>query len=280
MLVVSLSTIPPRFDMLGATLRSLLDQRQKIDVIRVNIPETYRRFPDHAFTRPALPEGVELHVGPVDFGPATKVLPALADYRDRTDVKIIFCDDDRIHAPDWAETLVATAGRNPGCAVAASGFHLQDLGITLADPHLPRAVQPRPKKDLAYRLARLRQQLREALGGPRTVKPSRQRVGGQEGFLDILEGCGGVLVRPEFFDARVFDVPEKLWSVDDIWLSGMLETRGIGIRSSFTTPVPVEQPGAGDSALVNAVIEGLDRLQANIGCVRYLQDSYGIWKEA
>ena len=45
------------------------------------------------------------------------------------------------------------------------------------------------------------------------------------GFADILQGLGGVVVRPDFFDDEAFDIPDILWAVDDVWLSGMLEPR-------------------------------------------------------
>ncbi|NIZ08538.1 glycosyltransferase family 2 protein [Pseudooceanicola sp. HF7] len=278
MIVVSLSTIPPRFNMLGRTLRAILDQRHRVDVIRVNIPETYRRFPDHEFTRPPLPEGVTLSVGDMDFGPATKVLPALQDYRDRNDVRIIYCDDDRVPHPDWVGSLIAASNARPDDCIANAGWNLSRIGIPHAETRQPRAQALRSRWDLPYRLRRLRQTLREKKDGRKYPKPARSRNFSEGGYIDIAEGYAGVLVRPAFFDARVFDVPAKLWTVDDIWLSGMLEAAGTGIWGNAKGSIPPEQDDAFDDALFLQVIEGLDRSEANAACARFLQSQYGIWQ--
>ena len=55
--VVSLSTIPPRFPHLGEALKCLLDQTFLPDEIRVYIPKAYRRFPQHSFAIPEIPDG-------------------------------------------------------------------------------------------------------------------------------------------------------------------------------------------------------------------------------
>ena len=50
--ILSLSTIPPRFGMLGASLNSLINQSRKADEIHVYIPKVYRRLPEHNFFKP------------------------------------------------------------------------------------------------------------------------------------------------------------------------------------------------------------------------------------
>ena len=50
--ILSLSTIPPRFGMLGMSLNSLINQKRKADEIHVYIPKTYKRFPEHNFCIP------------------------------------------------------------------------------------------------------------------------------------------------------------------------------------------------------------------------------------
>jgi hypothetical protein len=51
----------------------------------------------------------------------------------------------------------------------------------------------------------------------------------KSGYIDILEGWDGVVVRPEFFDDFAWQIPDILWTVDDVWLSGCLERQGIPI---------------------------------------------------
>ncbi|WP_158968961.1 glycosyltransferase family A protein [Chachezhania sediminis] len=279
MIVVSLSTIPPRFNMLGGVLQSLLNQRQKIDEIRVNIPRTYRRFPEHAFTEPDLPEGVTLRICDEDFGPATKVLPALQDYRGREDVRIFYCDDDRVAHPTWVEEFVRISKSRPRDCIVNSGLDLKQLGFDTIKGRSPwnLYVPGRRRFDMVYRGRRIKQQVKQLWTGKKLPKPPRGPAYAKNGYIDIAEGCGGVLVKPHFFDDKVFDVPAKLWSVDDIWLSGMLELKGTGVWINRQGQIPPEMKAATDSALYMAVIEGYDRTEANAACVRYLQETYGIW---
>lgn len=126
--VVSLSTIPPRFRDLGGTINRFLDQEYLADEIQVYIPKTYRRFPQHSFTLPELPLAngrVVIKVVEKDLGPATKVLYcAKAHWGTRT--RIVYCDDDRIPAPNWLKSFVNAAKENPNDAIVAHGFHLKN----------------------------------------------------------------------------------------------------------------------------------------------------------
>ena len=92
--ILSLSTIPPRFGMLGASLNSLINQNRKADEIHVYIPKVYRRFPEHNFFKPNVPDGVTLKIVDYDYGPATKILQCALEYRG-TNTRIIYGDDDR-----------------------------------------------------------------------------------------------------------------------------------------------------------------------------------------
>src|SRR6056297_406473 len=128
MLAVSLTTIPPRFATLGATLESLRAQRRAPDLIRVTIPRRYRRFPDWDGTPPALPRGVELRITEADLGPATKLLPLAAELSG-TGARIAYCDDDWVYERGWTERMLATARAHPGMAIAGAGFDVPYLGL-------------------------------------------------------------------------------------------------------------------------------------------------------
>ena len=247
----------------AAFKKSLLSQSIKIDCIRVNIPKTYRRFPDHSFQLPNVPEGVDVVLGDRDYGPATKVLPTIREHRNNP-AKIIFCDDDRECHPDWAKTLVQKSIEKPNCAIANSGWDISNLDVKYdRDFSLPRAKRLNNKLDVTYRMRRIHQKITETVKGVKLPKPYRNKTYYKEGYLDILEGCGGVLVKLNFFTSDVFNVPEKVWSVDDIWLSGMLAYNGTKIWSNSIGYMPNEMHGAGEDALCNDVIEGLDRTESN-----------------
>nr|MDJ0827496.1 glycosyltransferase family A protein [Rhodobacter sp.] len=139
MLVITLSSVPPRFGKIGATLESLAGQGA--EKVLLYIPETYRRFPDWDGTLPKVPEGVEIRRLDEDFGPATKVLGAAREFR-RQDVDLLFCDDDQRYGPGWAQTFLDLKARHPGAVIATLGFHAYDAaGGSRARDLQPRALR-------------------------------------------------------------------------------------------------------------------------------------------
>ncbi len=274
--IITLSTIPPRFPHLAPTLKSLLAQTAAIDRIVLHVPRSYRRFPGFDGSRPVVPDGVTVEVVEHDFGPATKVLPAVQAYRGQ-DVNILFCDDDVYYPKNWAAGMLAAARDHPGCAINAAVQHIDAIipDTPYRGPLLPRAVGLPRHDDLEYRLKRIAWQLtlRHLYSTPK--KPARKYLR-KEGFTDTFQGFSGVLVRPDFFDDLVFDIPEQLWAVDDIWLSGHLARHNIPIWA--TAIYTAQSIGMGDTEpLTRATIDGLDRDAANASCVRYFQEKYGVW---
>lgn len=275
-IVVSLTTIPPRFADLGRTLDGILKQSLRPDSIEVTIPRNYRRFPAHNFCLPSVPEGVDLIISDEDLGPASKILPCAKRYRGEQ-VRIVYCDDDRIPHKSWLQSLVQASNEKPFNAIASCGTDLDRLGITdPVDQILPRATRRRSIVDPVYRFQRLIQVAHGIIRGETLPKPGRNPFS-KDGFVDVAEGLGGVLVYPSFFDDLCFDIPKVIWAVDDIWLSGCLERQGIKIWGTSKCKVPTEHHGGQYSALAQSVIEDADRHKANIECIRYMQRTYGIW---
>ncbi len=132
--VVSLSTIPPRFPFIGQTLQSLLNQSIRPDRIEVWIPRFYRRFPEHAFCIPDVPDGVTIELVDEDLGPATKVLHCARKYRG-TDTRIIYVDDDRLYWNHFLETRLEAAVKRPNMCIGATGadveFFLDGGGVNI-----------------------------------------------------------------------------------------------------------------------------------------------------
>lgn len=274
--IITLSTIPTRFGMINETLESLLGQTADIDRVILYIPRTYRRFPDYDGTLPDVPDGIEIVVIDDDLGPATKVLPAIREYQGQ-DVNILFCDDDRIYQPNWAQTLLTAGREHPGCATCISILYIADNGFEGYKPSLqPRAVFNPKNRDIEYRLKRIWAQLDVfGLYTPKD-KPAR-RVLSKSGYADIFEGVSGVLVRPEFFDDLVFDIPPALWAVDDVWLSGHVARKNIPIWATSEIYASIETRTHHHTPLHTATIDGLKRDDANAATIRYFQEKYGIW---
>lgn len=277
-LVITLSTIPPRFSSVLRTLESLLSQDVKIAAIELYVPKHYRRFPHHTLSLPKMPKGISLCITNEDWGPATKILPAIAKYR-REDVEILYCDDDRICPPNWARLFLEARDERPNDAIASSGWHVTSLGLSYErNRKFPQANRMHRLYDLKYRTQRIAQIIKNLFFRSHSPKPSRYRNFWNSGHIDIAEGCGGVLVRPEMFNDAVFEIPDGLWSVDDIWLSGMLAFNNVGIWAPKNSIVPAEYQFAADP-LWKAVIDGLNRHEANLACARYLQNKFNIWTD-
>lgn len=258
--LISLTTIPPRMSMIGPTLESLLRQTARVDSIILWIPDRYRRPDFRDFELPELPEGVELRRCPIDYGPATKILPCAEAFRGE-DVNILYCDDDRIYHPDWAANLLGNSELHPGECIAEAGEVVE------------LAVRRAFKASSAYRTLRV---LTLGMFGYFFRRKNR-RLDPGSGRIDICHGYGGVLVRPEFFSDAAFDIPDVLWTVDDVWLSGHLAVKRIPIRKVARNVSSDKTEVADVNALIDFVSDSHGRYAANLACIRYFQTRYGIW---
>jgi hypothetical protein len=123
-LTAALTSVPPRFAGLGATLDSLLAQPEVGRVV-LTLPRRYTRFAGPV-TPPPLPDGVTLHRADADIGPATKVLPLAARLAPHD--PILICDDDWAYAPGWAAGFAAAHAADPAAALAAQPFEARRIG--------------------------------------------------------------------------------------------------------------------------------------------------------
>ena len=274
MLVISLSTIPSRFAQLGETLDCLLAQTAQVDAINLYIPAHYNRFPDWDGQVPDVPDGITIRRTDQDFGPATKVLAAAREFAGQN-CEILFCDDDRAYPPDWAAGFLAARSAHQDCAIAALGFHANEGARNLQ----PRALRRWRITDLEFQARFFMRKITSRLTGRAVTEPGR-RVWKRSGYVDIFEGCGGVLVRPEFFDDTAFDIPDLARSVDDVWLSGMLAAHGVPIWLDGNRYEPENTAAECFDPLVTSVIDGADRADSNRAAIQYLQKTYGIWPDS
>lgn len=271
--VVSLTTIPPRFGLIGPTLEGLLRQTADIDEIRLHIPKRYRRFPDFEGDLPDVPKGIRVVQVEDDLGPASKVLFAAEDMRG-VDCDLIYCDDDRLYHPGQFARMIAESRKRDGNCIAVATRDIEGLDETANQRLLPRATGYRKGAD--YRLKRARQILGRPFGSDQR-RPARP-LNIKAGYADIARGFGAVLVRPDFFDSLAYDIPQVLWSVDDIWLSGQMARLNVPIWAMANVYTPPEADGEDVAALLTSVIDGANRQQADQACVKYMQDTYGIWR--
>ena len=265
MKIISLTTIPSRFSGFGPTLEALL--LQGADQVRLHIPRAYRRFPDWDGVLPSVPAGVSIIRCGTDLGPATKILPAARALRGQ-DMQILFCDDDCIVPPGWANRLFAIQARRPDQAVAV---YVRPSYLPRRDPALERQAWQVPLAyDFPYRASRLAHKL---VGTPVAYR----RPFWVSGYGDVLFGVGGVVVRPDFFDDVAYDIPDVAWPVDDIWLSAMLARKNIRIYCPWRVAMPKSQATSEQDSLLGATFMGKDRQALNRAATEYCKDAFGVW---
>ena len=276
MLIVSLSSIPPRFDKLGPTLDCLLNQTAQIDRIILYIPNHYRRFPDWDGVLPDVPEGVEIHRVDGDLGPATKVLYAAREFRGQ-DVDILLCDDDRRYKPHWAQAFMDARADHPDACIAIAGFEADRYGQSqMKNRRQPRAKRRSRTWDIRFQAKMVYEFLFPPVERKYLREPTRVLFK-EPGYVDCFEGFGGALMRPEFFDDTAYDIPEIIWAVDDVWLSGNLARLDVPIWALADQHDTQHTPAGIAEALHKAQIEGADRDAANMRCIQYFQDTYNVW---
>lgn len=257
--IVSFTTIPSRMHNLDRVIEGFRAQTAKIDGFILWVPKKYRRPEFSGYSVPKLPTDIDVRFCDEDFGPATKVLPAIHEFTGQ-DIQIIYCDDDEFYQANWAETLIQAAKENPDECATICGLQVASVDF-----------------DAYIQSQYFRWMNRLSLGIQRNLPWRRRPTRPRSGIVDICQGFGGVLVRPEFFGPDVFEIPDVAWTVDDIWLSGHLAVRGISKRRVSPRKLCEKTESAYVDALSSYVYSGYDRIKADHMCVEYYRKNYGIW---
>jgi len=269
-IVVSLTAIPPRYPNLRRKVNSLFRQTVLPTAIEIYIPKSYRRFPNVNTPFPELPKGVTvIHVDD-DLGPATKLLPALDKWRGQ-DVDILICDDDRLQDPEWIARFAKARIIRPDDIICERGWNIHErLGFEQLQPLLPRALHSsNGGRSTSYRIKRAL-----SLG---LFHPERS-VFESSGYVDIFEGFLGALIPPEGLPLQAWEIPDILWTVDDVWLSGMAKLNGVGVWAhNYRRPVSSNSKWDKVDSLTNWVEGGNNRQNADKMCVEYMRTQHGIW---
>jgi len=271
MIIVTLSSIPSRFRDLSMTLNSLLKQTIQPDKIELYIPKKYKRFPDWDGTLPNLPKGIDLVMVDSDFGPATKILPAIQRYKKENPI-IIFCDDDREYHPKWVESFIKIQKKKPNFAIANVG------SCITRKPFSKRVIKVRTIFDVVYRFKRIFQTIHNWISETKKPKPPRFWRYIKGGCIDIMEGFGGCLVRPKMFDDSFFKIPKLAWPHDDIWISGKLAQKGIEIWLNPNGKLIQNQYHDVEDALNEGVFFSLNRKQLTSAVIDFMKIEFKIWE--
>ncbi len=197
-IIISMSTLPSRIANIEPTLQCLLGQTRPPDEIVIAIPAFSIRQQAAYSIPPFLKElpAVRILHAERDWGPATKFIAATQEENaaGRSDTLIIVVDDDRIYPRDAVETYLYYNAQLPDAALCFRG-----------------AAMPR---SFDWRDARMAH-------GDRIRQPEP---------VAVITGCGSYLVKPRFFNDSLWnysDAPRAAFYMDDIWISGCLDRRGV-----------------------------------------------------
>lgn len=191
--VITLTSYPPRFNHLGKTLRSLLDQTMAADAVELWVAQDdIAALPDDVLAL----EEAGLSVRPCrDIRSYKKLIPAL-----ESDPHAIYitADDDVYYPPQWLAGLVNAARAHPGSVIGTRSH--------MASRRADGALAPYAQWELAA-----------------------DRLEPDEGAVLFPTGVGGILYPPGCFDPRVFDEAafmELCPRGDDIWFFWMARLAG------------------------------------------------------
>lgn len=272
-IIITLTSIPPRYQNLPRRFAAIECQTIKPDLVELYLPKHYRRFPGPRPTLPPLPDWVKVIEVEDDLGPATKILPATRKWRSH-DVDLLLCDDDRIQDRKWISRFVRTREHRPNDIICERGWNIDErFGIARKNPDHPRAkLAEKRGRNFLYRMVK-----RLTFKKYHHLVP--RRIYASPGYTDIFEGFLGVMVPPQAFHDDAWDIPDVIWTVDDVWLSGMAKANGFNIWANGL-PRPVFQDGKYDkiAALKDFTEMGADRLAADRMAVDLLRSKYGIWQ--
>lgn len=211
--IISLTTVPGRIDDSKYAIASLLDQTFRVDEICMYVPYTSSKGVPYAIPTWMSELEKSCRVFKVkrcekDWGPATKLIPALLEYKDCT---IIYVDDDVIYNQNMIETLISYSNRFPNHAVCNQGWDVERWNGK--------------SSQFAYTLHHASKYFP-------TTDPYNFV------YTDVMQGFSGVLVSSEFFDrkeiVKLDEYPKEMFYVDDVYLSGMLNNQGINRISTLT----------------------------------------------
>ena len=213
--VVSLTTTPNRLTKVGNAIESLLTQSIHADAIYLSIPTgPMKRHPERSYDEVGIPidlldEKNITVLRSLDYGPATKLIPALQHEMDPTTL-VITVDDDFIYPHRLLEALAWEAYHNPEEAIGVCGWGTMPvLGhIGFVPVYVPYVMRP--------------------LGR----------------YVDILQACCGNAYRRKFFKdlSLLADMPPICITVDDVWIAGYLAIQSEVKRAIISKRLDPDDP--------------------------------------
>lgn len=136
-IVVSFTTSPTRINKCGPMINSILDQSRKPDLFLLNIPEQFARTGETYVVPKYIRKSLTVNRIETDYGPATKIIPAVA-YLSAADrarnydperTRIIYLDDDIAYPKKMVETYEKMIAPNDNNIWTSTGFDFMNMQL-------------------------------------------------------------------------------------------------------------------------------------------------------
>jgi hypothetical protein len=245
-LIASFSTLPERIGNLEPMLRSLLDQTRPPDEIVLALPQFSVRQ-QRKYVVPAYLQKIpRLRIlrCETDWGPATKFIPVIQEElaAGRGDTLIMVVDDDRTYPRDALEIFLHYHKQMSDAALCFRGA-LIPRGLVWFLPKIFRASQIREVKRVA-----------------------------------VITGTASYLIQPRFFDSGLWDysnAPSSAFYMDDIWISGHLDRRGI---KKYVVPASrMMQNVRAQSGTMTLYHVPKGSVRSNTEVIRFFRDTWNVF---
>ena len=134
-IVVSFTTSPTRINKCGPMINSILDQTRKPDLFLLNIPEQFARTGETYIVPKYIRKSLTVNRIAVDYGPATKIVPAVLYLREHADIydpehtRIIYLDDDIAYPKKMIETYEKMIAPNDNNVWTSTGFDFVNMRL-------------------------------------------------------------------------------------------------------------------------------------------------------
>jgi hypothetical protein len=231
-IVVTLTTLPGRYDILEKTLKSITEQTIKIDTIYLTLPKICKRLQQ---PYPPLPDSIKnictLVEPQQDYGPICKIYGALTQETNPSTL-IFSCDDDVIYPPTLFEEMLKCLNKQPESVICGTGA-LIGKGL------------------LFYSNITNLQNCKKWNGFIGFSVPEQGRK------IDLVFGVTGVLYQRNHFADDLTELWEhsladsSLFCNDDIVISGYLSSRGIDRYVFYDLPGVISSPCSSDALSFN-----------------------------
>lgn len=138
-IIVSFTTSPTRINKCGQMINSILDQTRKPDLFLLNIPNEFERTGESYVIPKYIRKSLTVNQIARDYGPATKILPAVVYLREHSGTganaydpehtRIIYLDDDIAYPKRMIETYEKMIPSNDNNVWTSTGFDFVNMKL-------------------------------------------------------------------------------------------------------------------------------------------------------